>query len=510
MDRSLNGGIVINERTTGDEKNAASNDPTPSTGIAYWTQMTLQRSQEAEPDLAEQAVHDLRVSIRRCRSMTEDLSQLDPDPRWDQLRGQAKKLFRDLGRLRDLQVMELWLAELAPPEDPVRLALESLLRNRQEGEKERARKSLARFDRKRWRKLAKRLSPRAERFPDGSPAFLHQALVRWEAAYTLHRLALRDRSKVAFHRLRIGLKRFRYTVENFLPELHRAWQRDLKEIQDCLGEIHDLDVLWAFLPEAGDFFDRTARQVWRRRVVAARQKRLVAYRTRMVGSKSLWIVWRADLPNGEALEEAAFAKLTAWVMDPGAEPRRRRVEELAVRAYGLLKSHISEAPFDRGRWLAILRAGAIFQCSGKGGAKRLAKEVLSLPPPLTWRAKDLQAIAAVIRCAGTANPDKLRSWLADLPSPRRRAILTLAALLRFARALQKAGLSGDDLMAADSTGKAIRLHLRAGERPDRLFLELGARKNLLEWACRRPIILELGNSSPPDASATTGPPVGES
>ncbi len=476
-------------------------------------QVTLQRCQDAEPDLSEEAVHDLRVAIRRCRSMAEDLAQLDPHPGWDRLRAHGKRLFQNLGGLRDLQVMELWLAQLAPPDDPVRVALEALLHRRQEEEKGRARKALTRFDRKRWRKLARQLAAQARRFPEGGPAFLHQALMRWENAYTLHRLAMRDRSKVSFHRLRIGLKRFRYTVENFLPELHRSWQSDLKELQDCLGEIHDLDVLWAFLPEAGEAFDRAARQIWRKRVVTARQKRVVLYRRRMLGSKSLWVLWRGDLPSGGPLEEAALAKLTTWAVDPGSNPKSRHVEELAVRCHELLAGQIAGPPFDKRRWLTILRAGAIFQSSKrsrKGGAKKLAKQILAITPPLTWTLRDLQATAQVIRCAGTADPDKLQSRLGDQPPPRRRAILTLAALLRLARALEKRGVTGDDLLGAESIEGAIKIRLRVRKKADRLFLELGARKSLLEWACRRSIILEVWNSSLSAASSSVTRGLGES
>ncbi len=58
---------------------------------------------------------------------------------------------------------------------------------------------------------------------------------------------LRNRSAVAYHQLRIGIKRFRYTVENFLPERHQQWSRDLRDLQDALGEVHDFDVLWAMV-----------------------------------------------------------------------------------------------------------------------------------------------------------------------------------------------------------------------------------------------------------------------
>src|ERR1035441_6942470 len=49
----------------------------------------------------------------------------------------------------------------------------------------------------------------------------------WTAAYDLHKHALRTRSQVSWHELRIGIKRFRYTVENFLPRQHALWGDDL-------------------------------------------------------------------------------------------------------------------------------------------------------------------------------------------------------------------------------------------------------------------------------------------
>ena len=59
----------------------------------------------------------------------------------------------------------------------------------------------------------------------GSLVFKHLALERWTAARELHTRALRNRSQVGFHTLRIGIKRFRYIVENFLPEQHQGVER---------------------------------------------------------------------------------------------------------------------------------------------------------------------------------------------------------------------------------------------------------------------------------------------
>ena len=137
--------------------------------------------------------------------------------------------------------------------------------------------------------------------------FQYLALERWHDAYELHRTALRNRSAVAYHQLRIGIKRFRYTVENFLPERHQRWSRDLRELQDALGEVHDFDVLWTMVkshPEVG----LEERALWQRTISDERQKRIAFYRKKMLGRESLWQKWRAELPAGEALARAAWKR----------------------------------------------------------------------------------------------------------------------------------------------------------------------------------------------------------
>src|SRR5256884_421540 len=72
------------------------------------------------------AVKDLRVAIRRCRSVAVAMEEIDPDPAWPAMRKAARKLFRTLGALRDAQVMNEWVKKLGPENDPVRAHLQEI------------------------------------------------------------------------------------------------------------------------------------------------------------------------------------------------------------------------------------------------------------------------------------------------------------------------------------------------------------------------------------------------
>ena len=65
----------------------------------------LKEVERAGTDLAPDPVHDLRVALRRCRSMGDGLSAIDPNPSWKSMKKAGKALFDSLGELRDVQVM---------------------------------------------------------------------------------------------------------------------------------------------------------------------------------------------------------------------------------------------------------------------------------------------------------------------------------------------------------------------------------------------------------------------
>ncbi len=329
---------------------AASSKEARRTGLAYWMQRVLEECDHASAGFAPDPVHDLRVALRRCRSMVDGLMAMDPEPAWKQMKKAGKRLFSSLGELRDVQVMEEWVHHFDSPGDAVASRLLEFLAMREIHLKQQAAQALEGFDRKQWRKWSASLPRRAARLRPGSPLFKHLALERWSKAYELHRRTLRNRSQVAWHSLRIGIKRFRYIVENFLPEQHVAWGDDLKKLQDLLGEVHDLDVLWATAQQVNAFPDGESRTRWHTRIRDERAQRIESYRKKMTGETALWRVWRAQLPQGKDVESIAIQRLKRWAsaLDPDFR-HSKHVVRLALQLYdGLARArerrHASDRP----------------------------------------------------------------------------------------------------------------------------------------------------------------------
>src|SRR5450631_2642824 len=117
------------------------------TGLAYWAARVLEECDKASQDFAADPVHDLRVAIRRCRSMADGFLSVDPDPAWRQMKKLGKGLFASLGDLRDTQVMMEWIAKLSAEDDPLRGVLLASLREREAALKSVAKQAVDDFDR---------------------------------------------------------------------------------------------------------------------------------------------------------------------------------------------------------------------------------------------------------------------------------------------------------------------------------------------------------------------------
>ncbi len=438
--------------------------PKPKLGLRAWMERVLVECDRAAAGFEADPVHDLRVALRRCRSLADGLMALDPDASWKDMKKAGRKLFQALGELRDMQVMQEWIEKLSDANDsvsdpsdpsasndPVAGRLLNHVHMREAVCKQLALKDLNQFDRKQWRQWARALPRRAARVRPGSVVYLHLALEKWTAAYDLHKHALRTRSQVALHQLRIGIKRFRYTVENFLPRQHALWGDDLKELQDLLGEVHDLDVLWATAIEIQAFPDAESRSRWREKLNVERGKRIERYREKMVGKQSLWRVWRAELPAGPQLRAAAMSRMRVWAgyLDPDFS-HSQRVAQLALLLYdGLKDAGLVAAGAGAGSVgalspdydaRAVLQAAALMHDVGKAKGqekhqKKSYRMIRRLVRPLGWSAREMEMAAVVARYHRGALPRPRGKALQVLELPDRPIAVELAGVLRLANAL---------------------------------------------------------------------------
>lgn len=480
--------------------------PEKKAGLAYWSARVLEECDKASAGFEADAVHDLRVAIRRCRSMADGFLSVDPDPAWKQMKRLAKPLFASLGQLRDTQVMMEWVAKLAGPGDSVAESLTAELARKEAEQKQAAQESLAAFDRKQWTSLNQYLARRTGTIPLEGPVFQHVALERWMDARQLHRHALKNRSGVAYHQLRIGIKRFRYTVENFLPERHARWSKDLRDLQDALGEVHDLDVLRAMLRAHAELQPQD-RLRWQRRIAQERQQLLNVYRRKMLGKQSLWSVWRADLPAGDALERAGMEKLRTWAafLDPD-KAHTALVVKLALELFdgvtqcGILKPAAASRKFLEAA--AILHEiGRSRDRGGGGHQKRGYRMVSKLKPPLGWTEEDMSWVAAMVRHHRGALPMAGDSSFVGLAAKPRSELMALVGILRLANAFDEAHDHKVRQVSVQLQNGGVVVAVRGLQKFSLTAQRVARARYLLESVCKRPIMI-----APAPAQAAKRPP----
>ena len=558
------------------------------TGLRYWMLRVLEECERVRAGFAPDPVHDLRVSLRRCRSLADGLIALDPDPDWKAMKKAGKRLFQRLGDLRDIHIMIEWIEKLylseageeenvrrengarallrqaqgkltpALPQaqessetiedaagltdqnhatsDPAAQALLEILHRREQEQKLEAHSALEEFDRKQWKQWAKTLPHRATRIRPGSALFKHLALERWTEARRLHQLAMRSRSQTALHSLRIGIKRLRYIVENFLPVEHDAWSRDLKEMQDLLGEVHDLDVLWATAVSCKVFPDSDSRRCWRAKILTERNQRIASYRAKMTGPEALWHVWRAALPQAKQIPVLAMRRMKFWArsLDPDFA-HSEHVAGLALqlhaglRAAGLLTPTVASArnatngseECSRSSLQAAALLHDVGKAKGKKGHHKASLELIKAHgAPLGWNPADLQRAAIVARFHCGALPTRRHTALRDLLPAEQKTTIQLAAILRLANAFDAAhdGHIRRVRVEAEAPGKS-RSNGFARKKASRLARNeavviaaegytansataqtIAAERHLLETVLRRPVVVRAMNQAPRSVS----------
>lgn len=208
-------------------------------------------SKSPNPD----AVHDLRVAIRRADQALVTFKRYLPRKAAKRIRKQLKTVLASAGTLRDLDIgIEILSKNGQPDAAELRRAIRV---RRKFGERSlltRLKRLSLRTRVSRWCDDLK-LDGRREGF---------EADLRTLATSTLPRLAQRffeagqtasaQHSGEKLHEFRIRAKKFRYTLELFLPlygTKAEEWTRKIKSVQTILGSMNDYRSVFAMAAEFG-------------------------------------------------------------------------------------------------------------------------------------------------------------------------------------------------------------------------------------------------------------------
>jgi CHAD domain-containing protein len=203
-------------------------------------------------EFSNEAVHDLRVALRRLLSLVQLLNSVESRPRLRRLSRNLKSQLDEFDELRDTQVMLAEISETIlelPGLEPLRIHLERVEKRSLKD----IRKKLRRLDLKettrRIRKMHNSLT--AEEKADWSVPILQSV----DDAFLVARQRLEridPALPATIHRVRVAFKKFRYMVEITHPLLDGFPEANLKRMnvyQTLMGEIQDAEVFQQTLEE---------------------------------------------------------------------------------------------------------------------------------------------------------------------------------------------------------------------------------------------------------------------
>jgi CHAD domain-containing protein len=201
-------------------------------------------------------VHDMRVAIRRLRSVIRDFGEITDKFPLKNLRKRLKRLADSLGPVRDADVFLATLEKLSAQarDEEVRAGIESIMsdyRERRSAALEELRKEMSadrmadlesRFDAALSESLKQRGLYQVGRVEDAAESIISKCrkefLAQGDAIYYPHSIQ-------RLHRMRIAGKHLRYAVELFADVIGDGAENladETKKMQGHLGDVHDCDV----------------------------------------------------------------------------------------------------------------------------------------------------------------------------------------------------------------------------------------------------------------------------
>ena len=221
-----------------------------------------------DPDDKE-ALHDFRVAVRRLRTLLRSFRNDLDDIVSKKLQRRLRALTRATGAGRDAEVQLAWLkdhrGELGGRARPGQAWFIDRLEQRRDGSYREIRRELPATFRELDRRLRRALNtPLTQAKGEGSVFAATASRILREHALELEQeldTARTARDPEAVHAARIAVKRLRYLLEPLANDAAGAAPaavvagvpaliEQLKQLQDLLGELHDVQVLGVDLGEA--------------------------------------------------------------------------------------------------------------------------------------------------------------------------------------------------------------------------------------------------------------------
>lgn len=250
------------------------------------TAILLTRSDEVAEHLAgllasdsATALHGSRTAVRRLRTAMDTLATTLPQADRDEAMRRLRKLFKRLGKARDLDVTLELIGRSAP-------LLRNDLRDQREGRYKKARKAAKKFLRDgTLRKLRAAVTDALVLRAVGLDAEFAAKTLKSGTDQILTPLtdellkklrgAGESQDPETMHKLRLSVKKERDALEMLqgaLPQLG-GWQKRLAALATVLGDLHDVDVLIEDLHERQEGAGRKRRGELDRLIKSAEVKR---------------------------------------------------------------------------------------------------------------------------------------------------------------------------------------------------------------------------------------------
>lgn len=211
-------------------------------------QYYLYQLSECHEHFSEEAVHDLRVCIRRFQSLNSLINEIAPNQYFDEIRNILKKQIKNLSKLRDVQVQVLIVQDLRTQYPELNLFYYDLLRKEE----------------KIIKQIKENINILSAEELEGNVFFLKLHIKRFYEGGTRNFEILKEIITTKFenlitikdkiepehpetiHKLRLAFKEYRYILEHLqgLLSLSDKLIADLRKYQTFMGNVQDYLVLY--------------------------------------------------------------------------------------------------------------------------------------------------------------------------------------------------------------------------------------------------------------------------